>query len=198
MFRFCKLARIRRLSGRAPSTKANSNTANRIKVIYHRGWSTHTGRDRYRNAQPNQKVSGFCVTSGDLGTHAMHPPRKRITRHLQNHQPSAISKSQRAGGHGGPPLRRDFFIESQIITDQPDNAPRGGMLSGWAASRTVQCLDFASQHAFGGYQGGHHPRWPIPTQRIESKLSAIGYGRPTQPEIVTEEPSRTGRLADFA
>ncbi len=98
MFRFCKSARIRRLSGRAPSTMGNSNTANRIKVMYHRGWSTHTTRERHLQAQPNRKVGGFCVTSGDLGTLVMHPPRKRNTRlirHLQNHQ-QATSRSARA------------------------------------------------------------------------------------------------------
>jgi len=72
----------------------NSTTASRIKIIHHRGWSTHAATDRYRKAKPNQKVSGFCVTSGDLGTYAMHPRRKRNTRlirHLQNHQPSTIN-----------------------------------------------------------------------------------------------------------
>jgi hypothetical protein len=93
---------------------------------------------------------------------------------------------------------QSLLLESQIITDEPNDAVRGGMWSGWAASRSVQCSDFASQYAFGGYQGGHHPRWPIPTQRIESKLSTIGDGRPTQAEIVTEKPSRTRKLADFA
>ena len=83
-------------------------------------------------------------------------------------------------------------------SEKPFSAQRGGMLSGRAASRTGQLSDTASQITFGGWQGGHRPRWPIPTQRIESKLSTIEDGRLTQPEIVTEEPSRTGRLADFA
>jgi hypothetical protein len=36
---------------------------------------------------------------------------------------------------------------------------RGGMLSGRAASRTGQLSATASQHTFGGWQGGHHRRW---------------------------------------
>jgi hypothetical protein len=39
---------------------------------------------------------------------------------------------------------------------------RGGMISGRAASRTGQLSDSANQETFGGYQGGHRPRWPIP------------------------------------
>ena len=39
---------------------------------------------------------------------------------------------------------------------------RGGMLSGWAASRTGQPLGTESQLTFGGWQGGHRPRWPVP------------------------------------
>ena len=39
---------------------------------------------------------------------------------------------------------------------------RGGMMSGWAASRAGQLSDTASQLSFGGYKGGHRPRWPIP------------------------------------
>jgi hypothetical protein len=44
-------------------------------------------------------------------------------------------------------------------SEKPFIAQRGGMLSGRAASRTGQLLDTASQHTFGGWQGGHHPRW---------------------------------------
>ncbi len=47
------------------------------------------------------------------------------------------------------------------VINKPINAQRGGMLSGRAASRTGQLLDTASQHTFGGWQGGHHPRWQI-------------------------------------
>ena len=44
-------------------------------------------------------VIGFRVTSGDLGTYAMHPPRKRNTkvantRHLQNHQPTTCRNAR--------------------------------------------------------------------------------------------------------
>ena len=45
--------------------------------------------------------------------------------------------------------------------EKPFSAPSGGMLSGRAASRTGQLSDTASQHTFGGWQGGHHRRWQI-------------------------------------
>ena len=44
-------------------------------------------------------------------------------------------------------------------SENPFSAERGGMLSGWAASRIGQLLDTASQYTFGDWQGGHHPRW---------------------------------------
>jgi hypothetical protein len=63
------------------------------------------------------------------------------------------------GGHSGPPLRGGCVVSLTFKTKQMDSAQRGGMLSGRAASRTGQLLDTASQHTFGGWQGGHHPRW---------------------------------------
>jgi hypothetical protein len=44
----------------------------------HRGWSPHSSSERYRLAQPKRDLVGICVTSGDLGTHGMHPPRERL------------------------------------------------------------------------------------------------------------------------
>jgi hypothetical protein len=32
---------------------------------------------RDRPAKPNRAPNGIFVTSGEIGTHAMHPPRKR-------------------------------------------------------------------------------------------------------------------------
>ena len=46
-------------------------------------------------------------------------------------------------------------------SEKPLSAQRGGKLSGRAASRIGQLLDTASQHRFGGWQGGHHRRWQI-------------------------------------
>ena len=70
-------------------------------------------------------VIGFRVTSGDLGTHAMHPSGKRITKcvntkvaytkHLQIHQPSTYRNA--TGGHSGPPLNEDS-INLQIMNRQ--------------------------------------------------------------------------------
>jgi hypothetical protein len=56
---------------------------------------------------------------------------------------------------------------------------RGGMMSGWAASRIGQLSDIANQETFGGYQGGHRTRWPIPPSERTSLRDAIGDGRPT-------------------
>jgi hypothetical protein len=74
---------------------------------------------------------------------------------------------------------------------------RGGMWSGWAASRTGQLSDTASQHPFGGWQGGHHPRWQYPPPQSEMITPAIWDGRPTWPPDVTAKPSRTDRSTGF-
>jgi hypothetical protein len=62
---------------------------------------------------------------------------------------------------------------------------RGGMMIGWAASRTGQLSDIANQETFGGYQGGHRPRWPILPQQTEFVKATIEDGRPTSPLSVT-------------
>ena len=74
---------------------------------------------------------------------------------------------------------------------------RGGMWSGWAASRTGQLSDTASQHPFGGWQGGHHPRWQYPPPQSEIITPTIGDGRPTWPPNDTAKPSRTDRSMGF-
>ena len=78
-----------------------------------------------------------------------------------------------------------------------DSAMRGGMWSEWAASRTGQRSDTASQHPFGGWQGGHHPRWQYPPPQSEMITPAIGDGRPTWPPDVTAKPSRTEGSTGF-
>jgi hypothetical protein len=55
---------------------------------------------------------------------------------------------------------------------------RGGMMSEWAASRTGQLSDIASQNIFGGYQGGHRPRWPIPPLQTRSYAPPSGMVAP--------------------
>jgi hypothetical protein len=69
-------------------------------------------------------------------------------------------------------------LQSTVI-NKPFSAPSGGMLSGRAASRTGQLSDTASQHTFGGWQGGHRPRWQHTYPRFEFITLAIGDGRPT-------------------
>ena len=122
------------------------------------------------------------------------------------------------GGHSGPPLRGEFGIcgasdirDNHAITrgrtrrsaptsrciDKPSSATRGGMLSGRAASRTGQLSDTASQHPFGGWQGGCHPRWQYPRPQSEMITPTIGDGRPTWPPDVTAKPSQTERSTGF-
>ena len=73
----CKPVQTRRLAGRVPSTMAITNIDNHIPKSRHRGWSTHLASRRYRLAQPNRTSSRNFVTPGGIGTHTMHPPRKR-------------------------------------------------------------------------------------------------------------------------
>ena len=73
----CKPVQTRRLAGRVPSTMAITNIDNQIPKSRHRGWSTHLASRRYRLAQPNRTSSRNFVTPGGIGTHTMHPPRKR-------------------------------------------------------------------------------------------------------------------------
>ena len=105
--------------------------------------------------------------------------------------------SKRAGGHGGPPLRGVRVVSLTFKTKQPHIAMRGGMSSGRAASRTGQLSNTASQHPFGGWQGGHHPRWQYPPPQSEMITPAIGDGRPTWPPDVTAKPSQTERSTGF-
>ena len=105
--------------------------------------------------------------------------------------------SKRAGGRGGPPLRRGCVVSLIFKTKQPHIATRGGMWSGWAASRTGQLSDTACQHPFGGWQGGHHPRWQYPPPQSEMITPTIGDGRPTWPPNDTAKPSRTERSTGF-
>ena len=82
-------------------------------------------------------------------------------------------------------VNRFSISVSKPNTNKRDIAMRGGMWSGWAASRTGQLSDTESQLTFGGYQGGHRPRWPLPTSTTTFQRAAIGDGRPTSPATVT-------------
>ena len=74
---------------------------------------------------------------------------------------------------------------------------RGGMRSGWAASRTGQLSDTASQLTFGVCQGGHRPRWTRTVPQTISIEATIGDGRPTWKHRATNKPSRTERATGF-
>ena len=109
-----------------------------------------------------------------------------------------LSVSIRAGGQGDPPLRGVCVVSLTFKTKQMDSAQCGGMLSGRAASRTGQLSDTASQHTFGGWQGGHRPRWQYTSPHFEIISAAIGDGRPTGPYHVTNQHSRTKHIPEFA
>ena len=81
----CKPGRMRRLAGRAPSKMVNSTTASRIPKSHHRGWSTHLASRRDRLAQPDHTYNRSFVTPGGIGTHGIHPPRKRTSINVKAH-----------------------------------------------------------------------------------------------------------------
>ncbi|MFM2222762.1 MAG: hypothetical protein RLZZ78_1019 [Armatimonadota bacterium] len=56
---------------------------------------------------------------------------------------------------------------------------RGGMRRGWAASQTFHVSVVVSEETFGGWQGGHRPRWPSMKPQSTFLRVAIGDGRPT-------------------
>ncbi len=56
--------------------KSNSTTLKTRRD--HRGWSTHTVASRDKPAKPNRPRNGIFVTSGEIGTNAIHPPGERI------------------------------------------------------------------------------------------------------------------------
>jgi hypothetical protein len=119
---YCKQVDIRRLPGRAPSKMVNSVAAKRIQKSHHRGWSTHIATSRNKPAKPNQAPNGIFITSGEIGTNAMHPPGKRsININIKIKVKKTVSI--RAGGHGGPPLRGGFVSIRGIIKTGPNTNP---------------------------------------------------------------------------
>ena len=105
----CKPVRSRRLAGRAPSKMVNFTIVCRVAKSHHRGWSTHLASRRYRLTQPNQKQVSRFVTPGGIGTHGLHPSRKRtpVTASQTSRQNPTLMFAC-AGGHSGPPLRGEF------------------------------------------------------------------------------------------
>ena len=146
-------------------------------------------------ASVNQSAQIRCIHPASMNQsvqiRCIHPASALFT------SISVKTVSKRAGGHGGPPLRGVCNVRLTFKTKQPHIAMRGGMWSGWAASRTGQLSDTASQHPFGGWQGGHHPRWQYPPPQSEMITPAIGDGRPTWPPDVTAKPSRTEGSTGF-
>jgi hypothetical protein len=72
------------------------------------------------------------------------------------------------------------------------------MLSGCAASRTVQLSDTASQYTFGGCQGGHHPRWQNPSRVLKALQSPSGMVDPLGHKAIPPSPAEPKGQRDFA
>jgi hypothetical protein len=148
----------------------------RVHYTRHRGWSTHMTRRRFRQAQPNRKVNGISRTirrprhARDASTAQAENVFVAIRKAIDNRnaregaaalpyaeilyptgkQYSLQCRHEREGTASG-----DCVVSLNFETKLPHIAQRGGMWSGWAASRTGQLSDTASQHTFGGWQGGH-------------------------------------------
>ena len=106
----------------------------------HRGWSTHVTTRRYRQGQPNQLAIRISRNIRrprhirDASTAQAHSPRSPTPGTCKSSNHPNIETRGRAQR---PAPTRRFHESTQFIKNKPLNAPRGGMLSGWAASRTV-------------------------------------------------------------
>ena len=109
----CKPVRSRRLAGRAPSKMVNSTTASRIPKSHHRGWSTHLASRRYRLAQPNRTQNSGFATPGGIGTHGIHPPRKRTSSNVKAH--TANQNRYTRADTAVRPYAEDLFQSRSII-----------------------------------------------------------------------------------
>jgi len=106
--------------------------------------------------------------------------------------------SKRAGGHSGPPLRRGCVVSLIFKTKQPHIAMRGGMWSGWAASRTFQPTGECKQVDIRRLAGRVPSTMVITSKSLPNDpVVTIGDGRPTWPPDVTAKPSRTDRSMGF-
>jgi hypothetical protein len=153
----------------------NSTSTRRIEVSRHRGWSTHNASKRYRQAQPNRPVIGILRHirrprhTRDASTARASPRFLSVVHYSCESNWFALlcGRTQRSTPTRRSCYRQQSFVIRKRISHvnrhkHPRNAMCGGMMSGWAASRTSEFSDTASQLTFGGYQGGHRPRWSIP------------------------------------
>ena len=147
-------------------------------------------RDLYRKAQFRDETDGQRDASTAQAENVFVAIRKAINNRNARAGTAALSYSEILH-----PTGRQYSLQRRheregtasgvcavsltIKTKLPHIAMRGGMWSGWAASRTGQLSDTASQHTFGGWEGGHHPRWQYTSPPPEHVSPAIGDGRPT-------------------
>ena len=161
----------------------------------------YNGIDRHRinkssptgghSGPPLRREFGICSASDIRDNHGHHVRADTAVRPYAENLVSAaqaifVKRTHhiRAGAEACPyeslyQVRFAIGKRQSTVINKLFSAQRGGMLSGRAASRTGQLSDTASQHTFGGWQGGHRPRWPYTSPRFEIITPAIGDGRPT-------------------
>jgi hypothetical protein len=59
----------------------------------YRGWSTYKKASRNEQAKPKPVPNSNFITSGEIGTNAMHPPGKRVSTLPRHHSQKPIKKS---------------------------------------------------------------------------------------------------------
>ena len=111
-----------------------SKATDRQEIIRrdHRGWSTHRTASHDRPAKPNRAPNGIFVTSGEIGTNAMHPPGKFIIDiNKQQNRIDTRGRTRRSA-----PTRKICNTAIHNQTFKPNDATAGGMWSGCAVSRS--------------------------------------------------------------
>ncbi len=183
----------------------------------HRGWSPHIATTRNKPAKPKHPVIRIFVTSGEIGTNAMHPPGKRsIDIDIDIDIDIKKTVSIRAGGHGGPPLRGGF-VSIRGITKAEPNTPQWFRYirrdrheqarqrdAGWNVERVCRepdisvsggCKQVDSRRLLGRVPSSmvisnrSSPNWPVVT---------IGDGRPTWPHDKTNKRGRSIQPTEFS
>ena len=66
-------------------------------------------RSRNKPAKPNQAPNAIFITSGEIGTNAMHPPgKRRMDINNWQNQKAILNRYARAGAAAGP-YAEDLF-----------------------------------------------------------------------------------------
>ena len=105
-----KHVEIRRLPGREPSSMVKvSRPSKKTTHCDHRGWSPHIAASRDKPAKPKYPPNGIFITSGEIGTNAMHPPGKRIRSDSMS-QRQGTSETRGRTRRSAPTQRKCFNI----------------------------------------------------------------------------------------